>query len=243
MISFARIDIGRGGLPTCPLCGRTESAAMRPTQAVLADARAAASALDRGPGPNIWLAGADAFAHPDLPRLVTEILDLGVERLKVSTAGPALAVGDNAGGSIEAGVRQVEFVLCMVDQPADADAHTTGFAAVAEGMAAYGAAASALNVPVALTGRVPVCPHSHSQTPETVAALASAGATAVTVELPPDAPLPDPSWLSAVLNSGVVNRAWVQFEGLRGDAETAWTPLAGVTVSEARAWSDREVPA
>ncbi len=243
MIAFQRVEIGHGGLPVCAGCAALSAPEMRSAEGVLADLSRVARTWATGPGPNAWLAGADAFAHPELPRLVDEASRLGIERIKVSTAGPALAQGSNAAGSIEAGIRHVEVVVLGVEQSPDRLAHVPAFSDAVEGLSAYLAAARTLDVAVAVVGRVRVCAHTHATVPATVAALAAAGAVAIAVEVADSAPRPDPAWLSAVVDSGVVNGAWVQFESLQVDQSAPGGQVDGSTVSAARAWTDSEAGA
>jgi len=113
-------------------------------------------------------------------------------------------------------------------------------------------------VPVAVSARVRACPHTHSLVPATVAALAAMGVVSVTVEVVGEsagawdderaaakagssAPL-DRAWVAAVVDSGVVNRAWVTIEGARGDGAV---PAGGAGVRSllgARAWHRCEAP-
>jgi len=67
VISFARIEVGSGGLPVCPRCGEAATVRTRSTANVLVDLRRAVAQWDTGPGPNVCLCGADAFLHPELP--------------------------------------------------------------------------------------------------------------------------------------------------------------------------------
>ncbi len=243
MVSFTRVRIGRGGLPVCTRCSpELPSSELRAAEDVLADVRDAVRSWDVGPGPSIWLARADGFAHPDLPRLVDASRMLGVERLKVSTAGPALAHGSNATGSIEAGLRHVEVVVLAVDQVPDAVASVSPFQLATEGVAAYVEAANTLGEPAVVVGRVLACEHTYAIAPATVAALGAAGAVAVTVEFTAKAPRPDPQWMRAAVDSGLVNRAWVQFEGLApyagASADTGTS--CGPVLSGVRAWNDED---
>lgn len=237
MITFARVDVGSGGLPVCPECGDAPPLRTRPTADVIADVRRVVESWHEGPGPNVCFAGGDAFAHPELPSLVSETLRHGVERLRLTTAGPALCQGLNAQGVIDAGVRHIEVVVVNLSGGIGAGAQVASLDSVLGGLGAFNEAARTRGVRVAPVARVMTCPHTFAATPATVAALASAGAVVVTVEFSGSASLGDEAWINAVIDSGVVNRAWVQFDAPSDRAAIqALTPLPGVDGGRARAW-------
>ena len=239
VIAFARVDVGRGGLPVCLECGDPPPMRMRSTGDVVADIRRVVEAWREGPGPNVWFTGGEAFAHPELPGLVSETLQQGVERLRLTTAGPALSQGMNALGVIDAGVRHIEVVVVNLASGTGAGAHVASLDPVLEGLRAFNEAARTRGVRVAPVARVKTCAHTFAATPATVAALASAGAVVVTVELSGDSCLADGAWANAVIDSGVVNRAWVQFAISPDDgAIQALSPLPGVDAERARAWNE-----
>ncbi len=226
---------------------------MRSSRDVLTDVRRQVTGWASGPGPNICLNGADAFAHPELPDLVAGVVELGVERLMLTTAGPALAHGTNAAGSIDAGVRQLEIYVLSVEQQADPGLHVQPFDGVRDGIRAYLDAASERQAPVAVSARVRACPHTHSLVPATVATLAAMGVVAVTVEVAGElvgaradrraaarsgsSVLLDRAWVAAVVDSGVVNRAWVTIEGASGDSTVPAGLAEGHLLPGARAWT------
>ncbi len=239
VIAFARVDVGSGGLPVCPECGDPPPLRMRSAGDVVADIRRVVEAWREGPGPNVWFTGGEAFAYPELPALVSETLQQGVERLRLTTAGPALSQGMNASGVIDAGVRHIEVVVLSLAEGASARGGVATLDSVLGGLGAFIEAARSRNVRVAPVARVVTCPHTYAKTPATVAALASAGVVVVTVELSGGVPLPDEAWANAVIDSGVVNRAWVQFAISPDDrAIQALSPLPGVDAERARAWNE-----
>lgn len=241
MITFARVDVGIGGLPVCPECGDAPPLRMRPTAHVIADVRRVGESWHEGPGPNVCLAGGDAFAHPELPALVSETLRQCVERLRLTTAGPALSQGVNALGVIDAGVRHIEVVVVNLSGGTGAGAHVASLDSVLGGLGAFIEAARSRGVRVAPVARVKTCAHTFAAAPATVAALAAAGAVAITVELSEAAPFADDAWANAVIDSGVVNRAWVQFVISPDDrAIQGLSPLPGVDAEKARAWNEVE---
>lgn len=242
MITFAGVDVGRGGLPSCPECGDQTPLEMRSAADVVSDVRRAIEAWHHGPGPNVSLGGGEAFAHPELPVLVSETLRQGVERLKLTTAGPALAQGLNATGVVDAGVRHIEVVVLSVQQGDRPRAQAAAFESVGAGISAFLEVAKTRGARVAVVARVMTCPHTYATAPTTVAALASAGAVTITIELRPGI-TPTHTWISSVIDSGVVNRAWVQFETSMADRTVpALSPLPGVDTGSARAWRDVGAP-
>ena len=238
MIAFASVSLGSGGLPACTRCRTEAESCFRESAEVAEGIRRAAEHWHHGPGPNIALTGAEAFAHPELPLIVAAARESGVRRLKLTTGGGALEVGENAPGSIQAGVRQVELVLLG----GDASVHDAlwgregSLAAAVGGARRFTEAAKTGGVAVALTGRVPVCRHNAASAPSAVAALAAMGAVAVVVEPASGGGFsPDRAWLAAVADTGMVNRAWVAFAGwssaVPGTSPHLHTPSLTVTAT------------
>jgi hypothetical protein len=194
---------------------------MRTAPGLCEEIRASAAAWRGGSGPNVWLAGAEAFAHPDLPALIECAVAAGAVRVKLTTGGAALAVGQNAAGSLAAGVRHVEVVLLAGD-PALHDALAGSIGAHDEamrGVASLRAAAGRTAAAISITGRIPVCPHNIESVPQAVALLAQSGADAVVVDVTPEAALLLPrGWPAAVADTGVVNSTWVTFSGVDPEA-------------------------
>ncbi len=148
-----------------------------------------------------------------LPQLVAGAVGSGVERLRLTTGGAPLAVGENAAGALDAGVRHLEIVCLSVDQERDEASFVSPFADVQRGLDAYRDAAASRRVTVAMVGRIVVCHHNVDSVPASVAALAASGVIAVTVDCALLHGAPDPAWVRATVDSGVVNRAWVVLEG------------------------------
>ena len=233
MLSFAAVSLGRGGLPSCRVCSPSESVVLRPTSEVLVDVRQCVRTWTQGPGPNVSLTGADAFGHSELPALVSQCVSAGVSRLRLTTAGAVLSHAANAGGSIDAGVRHVEVVALSAAQGLEPLSAAPSFAAVLDGIGAYLDAGRERGAAVALVARVLACPHTYDSVPTTVAALGNAGALAVTVELI-GATRPEPAWARSVVDSGVVNRAWVTIEDSRGGIPSSIA--SDDPLSASRAW-------
>ena len=238
MVPFARIEIGTGGLPVCGRCGGAPENTWRSAQAVCDEVGATARAWSGHGGANIWFANADAFGHPELPTLVECAASAGVVRVKVTTSGEALGVGQNAAGCLHAGVRHAEIALLG----GSADVHdglltrAGAFDAALAGIGALRAAADDVGVAISITGRVVVCRHNFEEVPAAIATLARVGAHAAVVVVPPKTAWSLPAgWLAAVADTGVVNGMWVTFEGVdvtahgvaRLHARAPWDVLGG----------------
>lgn len=224
LIAFTEIVLGQGGLPACSQCRPERPIRMRSVADVASDVGEAVASWGHGPGPNVALAAAEAFLHPELPAIVGHARESGVRRLMITTGGEALSVGDNAAGSLDAGVRQVELVL-LAGEPQFHDGLTGRpgtFEAACSGARAFRTAAATRGCEVNLAGRVPACVHNAQQVAAAVGVLGGLGCSTVAVELgESDGFLPDASWLASVADTGMVNRAWVWFPDLRADAAAA----------------------
>lgn len=186
MILFEPVAIGTGGVARCARCARSEGPPVaRPddTDAVRERIIAAVRSWDRRPGPNVELVGFEPFSHPELPAIVRLARDLGVERLMIRTDAGALALGRNAEGVLDAGVRLFEIVL-LADGPShDALTGRPGlFDAACEGVARVRDVAQRAGLAIALTGLVPVCRHTAVHAAEASGRLAALGCAAVHVD-------------------------------------------------------------
>lgn len=182
VLVFREVIIGEGGIAGCVRCAGRVSVAPRLAEEVGEDLRRAASELDR-PGPNVVFAGFEPFAHPELPTLVRLAVDAGYERIRLRTDAGALSSPGNAEGVLGAGVRQIEVVLLGAGDEHDSLTGRSGlFAAAMQGVSRFAAVADASGLDVGITGLVPVCRHNVQHVPEAVAALASLGAVAVTID-------------------------------------------------------------
>jgi len=184
MIAFVPVELGSGGVAACQQCAGDDVAAPRALADIASELTASASSWQSGPGPNVLFTGLEPFAYPSLPALVAAAVESGVERIRLRTDAGALATAGNAEGALATGVRQIEVVL----HSADAEVHDRLtarpglFAAAQAGVTAFLAAAAAADVPVAVTGFVPLCAHNASSAASAVAALASWGAVAVVLD-------------------------------------------------------------
>jgi len=234
VLEFAEVTIGNGGVARCARCSPPVHGEVTFGPAAAVTQRIAATAAEwaGGPGPNVAFTGAEPFAHPELPALVGAAVAAGAERIRLRTDAGALAGGNNASGVLAAGVRHIEVVLVGGDaQVHDGIVGRPGlYDAAVAGVAAFRSAAQAADVPVAITGYVPVCRHNAAHVVSTVLALAACGA--VSVELQPvDGYRIDAATALAAFQAAVVNAVSLRGHGVpaAGIAPWAWrgTPDEG----------------
>jgi len=229
LIAFTEIVLGHGGLPACGHCGAQSRTAMRSAAHVVEDLRLAARSWSQGPGPNVVLGGAEPFLHPELPSIVTAARASGVRRLMITSGGEALAVGQNAMGSLDAGVRLLELVL-LAGAPAPHDdllGRQGAYEAALAGARAFLSAAALRGYDIALFGRVPVCRHNTAHVAGAGAALGALGASAVFVDMSTAADVaPAAGWFDSVADTGMVNRTWAWFSGSDPGASVSAPHLA-----------------
>ncbi len=176
------------------------------------------------PGPNLVLGGAEAFAHPELPALVTYAVQVGVERLALETGGGPLSTGENAAGALHVGVRHiiVRYVPCdepMSETPALADPSKLALA----GIRAFRRAAEARGVKVAVSAVIGVCRHTGPLLPAAIAELVDAGVGAVRLLGGEGASAGSAqlAHVAAACDTGVVNGVWVGVSGIELPASHA----------------------
>ncbi len=218
MIRFAQVDIGSNTAVPCALCAtQAETPVFRPSEEISADVDSACRGWRSPPGPNVLFAGAEPFLHPHLPVLISGARSAGAQRIGVRTDGRALAQGDNARGSISAGVRLYEFVFLGGDAVAHdrLTAAPGSFQLALSGLGALRVAAERLGSEIALRGRVPVCVHNVRELPEVCAVLAREQCATIQLDLAPGldvhSALP---WLIAGAETGMVNGSWVAISGI-----------------------------
>ena len=217
MIEYVGVSIGTGGMARCVQCGGGEEITFRPVTEVGEDVRAVVSEWASGTGPNVILVGVDPFKHPELPALVRSVAACGVMRLGIETDGVALCSGDNAAGSISAGIRHIEVVILAGD--AYSHDHLTGvegsFDAAMAGMSHLIQVAKEAGSRVIVCGRSRICRHNYEHVPGIVCAFAEAGASTVVLQIDRAVnrsrmrPL-----LEAAIETGITYGVWVSIEGL-----------------------------
>ena len=215
MISFAHIALGDGSPVACARCGSVTATDYTPGHEVLACISQVVEEWDERPGPNVMLCGPEPFGDPGLPQIVTGASAAGVQRIALSTDGGALASVENARGVIHAGVRHVEVVVLGDQVRHDALAETPGlFALAMKGIAEFLDAAQEASATAVVTGRIIVCRHNLESLPGAIGALAQAGAVSIVLEITESArkTMGMRTWVSAALETGMVNGAWVSVE-------------------------------
>lgn len=219
MIRFTEVPIGEGTPVRCGRCSGNEAEARyRPAAEVVAEARAVIASWSEGTGPNVRLTGAEPFAHPELPRIVSDVIGAGCARLAVDTDAAGLRSPGNASGAVVAGVRHVRFTLLAGTEGVhDALAGAPGvFDATREGVRSYRGAAEAAGLDVSVTALVPVCRHNAHDLPAAVGAAVECGADRVELRVSDGgmelrAAFP---WITAACDTGVVNGVWVEVDGV-----------------------------
>lgn len=218
MIHFAHIAIGTDHGVCCARCApAAHEPTFRSAKEITHDIDRACAVWEQPPGPNILLAGAEPFRHPQLPALVVAARSAGAQRVGLRTDGVALAHGDNAHGSVSAGVRLYEFMV-VGGEASSHDRITErpgSFVSALSGLSRVREAAQSSGVEVALRGRIPVCAHNLLEVPAACGALARGGCATVRLEcsavLDARKALP---WLIAGAETGMVNGTWVVIAGV-----------------------------
>jgi hypothetical protein len=219
VLVFEKVAIGSGHGIRCTRCHpEGEVPVYRPAADVLDDVRVVVAGWPGGPGPNVSLTGPEPFAHPDLPAIVTGAIEAGVSRLRLEVDGGAFARPGNAEGALGAGVRHVQVTLLGGTEGVhDALAGGPGaFDAAISGMMAFGEAVRTVGVDAVATVFVPVCRHNVADLPAAVGAAVGAGASSVLLRVEDggiDLTAATP-WIVAACDTGVVNRVWVEVEGV-----------------------------
>jgi hypothetical protein len=219
VIRFHEVSLGQGAGSACSRCAVDQvETSFRPGESVVSEAAAVCASWTDGTGPNIRLTGAEPFAHPDLPAIVTGIMEAGCSRLAIDTDALGMRSPGNAHGVLAAGVRSVRFdLLAGTEGVHDALAGTPGmFEGTKDGIRSYRAAADAASVLVSVTARVQVCRHNLRDLPSAVGAAVEVGVDRVEIVVTDGgidlaAALP---WITASCDTGVVNGVWVEVEGV-----------------------------
>ena len=162
----------------------------------------------------LW--GPEPFGDPELPAIsVTGAAAAGVQRIALRTDGGALASVDNARGVLHVGVRQIEVVVLGDEPQHDTLTETPGlFALATRGIAEFSETARDAGVTATVTGRIVVCRHNLESLPNAVAALAKVGVVSVVLEVSESARKATGmrAWVSAALETGMVNGVWASVE-------------------------------
>ncbi|MBA4370044.1 MAG: hypothetical protein C0418_00500 [Coriobacteriaceae bacterium] len=212
VIKFGAVPVGAGDAVSCLRCSAEEDVSYDPVERIVERARCIVDAWSAGPGPNLTLVGPDPLEHPEAGRLIHAVMELGVERLCVVTAGEALSRPGIASMVADEGVTHVRVTVLA----GDAMTHDSlsgrpgSFERALAGMRALGEAFDALSAPHILCGRVPVCAHNLQALPGAVLALAQNGVRSIALDLSRASlgsqALP---WVEAAVDTGMVSGAWV----------------------------------
>ena len=234
MVRFERISIGDGGdlAGTCCLARGPES--FRPAAEVL-DALASARNTSPSDALNCLLEGVEPFRHPELPVLIAGCVSTGVQRVAVVTDAGALAIPENAAGSLAAGLRQIHVPLYgATPQAHDVLCPSGGFEKTCAGVEMFLKAAERAGSPVVVVGVIPVCEHTLASAPAIVATFARIGAATVRLVVGEPLLAEDPA-ISAAFETGMVNGVWVWVDGASARPSLgASATRAPMTISEGR---------
>lgn len=225
MIAFSEIGIGTGGIASCAAClHRSGGQESQPFSADAVKERLVASARSwsHGPGPNVSFIDFEPFAHLELPEIIRVATDLGYERVRLRTDAGALSMPGNAEGALGAGVRQLEVVMLADDDDHDRLTERPGlFAAAYAGVRAFLDAAQTANVPVAVTGLVPVCRHNAVLVPGAVVRLAELGVVAVHLDVS-ECTESERVFIVAALDTAAANAVAASVSGLPVEVPVPW---------------------
>lgn len=181
LLKFLAVPIGSGGVSSCVRCTATPKANYTAPEIFTA-----LTSEDTSGSDGVLLTEFEPFAHPSLVELVSGFGALGVSRIGLQTDGAALGLGQNARGSISAGVRVFEFAFLG----ADSDSHDrlTGkpgsFTGLMAGIDAVKHASKSSGHRCFVSATVKVCRHNVDMLPAMVAAAAASGVRAIRLELP-----------------------------------------------------------
>lgn len=208
MVRFTRITIGDGGGLFCTRCLTRVPESFRPLPETL-DRISQARSLSGPSSFNCLLEGAEPFRHPSLPALIAGCASAGAERIAIVTDAGALAVPENAAGSLSAGLRQIHVPLYGAAAPShDPLCRSGSFAKTSAGVSRFLEAAVRAGSPVLVVGVLPVCEHTIADAPAIVATFARLGAVTVRLVLRDPRFAEDPA-IGAAFETGMVNGVWV----------------------------------
>jgi len=179
---------------------------------------------------NCLLEGAEPFRHPELPVLIAGCASAGARRIAVVTDAGALAIPENAAGSLAAGLRQIHVPLYgATPQAHDSLCRSGSFEKTSAGVSRFLDAAERAGSPVVVVGVVPVCEHTLASAPVIVATFARLGAVTVRLVVSDPHLAEDPA-INAAFETGMVNGVWVWVDRVPGrqslGASATRAPLA-----------------
>lgn len=216
MLPFARVEVGSPGERRCRLCQPSNPATVwRAVADIAAELKEVVSEWTATVGPSVLLAGAEPFSHPSLPAIVAAARSAGFERIGLETDATALVRGENARGSLLAGVRHLCVLLFCVGELGDAMAGVPGASSAAlQGLERFVRVAADERLAVAVSVNIQVCRHNVEHLPVLVAAAARTGAAHVVLEAAEGVAEDAATIVAAACDTGTVNRVWVDVYGL-----------------------------
>ena len=228
MLRFVEAGLGSGGPPRCVRCHAPVEETLRGASEVVAEVTQVAQTWGSGPGPNVSFTGVEPFRHPALPDILAGAVQAGVRRIRLESDAAALCSPEAATEAIRAGVLHLRVtVLGATASAHDALAGRTsadGLERTLAGIGGFVEAAEALNAPIQVTARVPVCRHNFRDLPAIVTAMATARVSSVLLLV--DDPRLDlrtaAPWIEAACDTGVVNATWVEVEGVPFGLASGW---------------------
>jgi hypothetical protein len=196
------------------------------TPAILEDITRAIDGWSGGAGPNLAFTGMEPFNHPEIDRITREANRAGAKRLRLETSAVALGRPDVAKAALDGGVRHLRFALLgSTPEAHDMLTGTAGrFDATLRGVEAFAELAADARVTSHISALIPLCRHNLQDVGSTIPAAARAGASAILIAVQ-DEHLDVASavpWIEAACDTGVVNTAWVEVEGVPLCAATGW---------------------
>jgi len=223
MIRFTRVAIGVGCERVCARCEPPHAEEYAPLSDIRARIEAVAQS-DSAACENILLDGPEPFRHPVLPAIIEACVQAGAKRIGLVTDAGALSIGENAAGSLTAGLRQIHVPLFGPDAAShDALTPSGRFDQTLAGVTGFLTAADRMGVPVVLLGVLPLCDHTLTHAPAIIATFARLGAVAVRVVVSDSALLGAPELLAAV-ETGITNGVWVWVDA---ESRAATPPAPG----------------
>lgn len=171
-----------------------------------------------GAGPNLTLTGIEPFNHPEIDRIIRAAAKAGTKRLRLETNAAALGTDEVARASLASGVRHLRLPL-LGSTPDSHDMLAGGpgrFGATLSGVKAFSRHAAEMSATVHISALIPLCRHNLQDVLDTIPVAAASGASSIVIAVH-DAHLDlstASAWIEAACDTGVVNTAWVEVEGV-----------------------------
>jgi hypothetical protein len=226
MLHFVDIRLAASDVSTCRRCTMASDHSPRDLSDVVDEVKNVCSNWDGALGPNLSFIGGEPFAHRGLPQVLAAAVSTGAQRIRIESDCSALASAESAQHALAQGVRHLRFVLL------GPDAHTHdhlvnapgAFDVLLAGVQHFREAAELSVTGIHVGCRIPVCRHNLQQLPMIVTTALQAGALDVLISIE------DPNldvttavaWIEAACDTGTVNGAWVEVEGVPYGLAAGW---------------------